>query len=187
MTFGLLSLASSVPGATSFNGGLKQTNTVSPFGPGCYLFMNFIKSASEIQYLSPPTDPTWPKFPAIELDANGYPTTLVAGTGGYFMGFTIPNATQYSQRWVLKWDGIGTVIPANFNATVNLTQSNRLEFTNNDTGVLWTSCTIFVQAFSNSPNHVTNLRMCRKIDEALMDAGQLVFPDHLTLMKSAKP
>lgn len=181
------SASSQQPVIPGFNGGLKQVNTVSPFGPGCYLFMNFIKSASEIQYLSPPTDATWPKLPALELDADGYPTTLVAGTGGYFMNFTIPNATQYSQRWVLKWDGVGTVIPANFNATTNLTASNRLEFTNNDTSANWTSCAIFVQAFSNSPNHVTNLRMCRKIDEALMDAGQIVFPDHLTLMKSAKP
>lgn len=179
--------ASSQPVTPGFNGGLKQTNTVSPFGPGCYMFINFIKSGSELQYLNPPTDTSLPKVPSLELDADGYPTTLVAGTGGYGTAFTLPNATQYAGRWVLKWDGTGTVTPGNFNFTTNLTQSNRVEFTNNDTSPSWTSCTIFIQAFSNAPNYVKNLRMCRLIDEALMDAGQLIYPDHLTLMKSSKP
>lgn len=146
-----------------------------------------MKTGANIQYLSTPTSPTAPTVPIIELDSNGYPTTLVAGTGGYFTTFSIPNMATYSGKWVIKWLGTGTVAPQNFSRTITLSAANRVEFLNTDTGVPYTTCSIFVQAFSNAPNHVTNIRMCRIGDEALMDAGQLVFPDHLALMKSAKP
>lgn len=184
---GILLLGAASQAPAGFNGGKTEMNFLNIEGPGQYAFINFIKGASEIQYLNPPTDPTSPKKPILELDADGYPTSLPAGTGGYFMGMTIPTATQYSGRWVLKWDGTGTSIPANFNATINSTAANRVEFTNNETTGNWTSCVIFVTATSASPNHLKNLRLCRKIDEALMDGGQFIFPDHLALMKSAKP
>lgn len=185
------------PGSASsvspFNGGRTQTNTSSVVDPGVYYFINWMKNGSsnngaDINYLSAPTDPTWPGVPILELDANGYPQTLVGGTGGYFTGFTIPKAATYSGTWVLKWDGTGTVTPANFSFTTTLSMSNRREFTNLDnTQPNWTSCFIFVQAFSNAPNHVTNLRMCRAADEAAMDAGAVFLPEHIALMKSAKP
>ncbi len=172
---------------TGFNGGVTQTNLNNAEIAGQWIFINFLKGAQEVQYLSPPTDPAAPTKPILELDSNGYPTSIVAGTGGYGIIWTIPNASTYTGKWVLKWDGTGTVTPANFSFTTTLSVAGRIEFTNNDNTPQWTSGFVFVTATNASPNHVKNLRMCRIGDEALMDAGQLIFPDHLTLMKSAKP
>lgn len=181
------SASSQQPVTPGFNGGLTQTNTLGAIGPGGWFFINWIKGGNEIFYLSPPTDPTAPSAPIIELDANGYPTTLVTGTGGYGTNFTIPNANVYSGKWVLTWDGTGTVSPANFTFTTTLSTANRREFTNQDTATNWTSCFLFIQSFSNTPNHVRNLKMFRLADETAVNAGQVWLPEHLTLMKSAKP
>lgn len=180
--------------STGFNGGVTQTNTSSVVDPGIYYFINWIKNGSannggDLNYLNNPTDPTAPTLPIFELDANGYPTSIVTGTGGYFTGFTIPNNSTYSGQWVLKWDGTGTVTPSNFSFTINSgsSTSGRMVFTNNNNATNFTSCFIFITTTSAAPNNVRNLRLCRSADEAALDAGAVWLPEHIALMKSAKP
>lgn len=187
MTVGLLSFASSVP-ILGFNGGVTQTNSLSVQNGGQFIMANFIKSSQGIAYSAPPTDPTAPGNPIIELDSNGYPTTIVAGTGGYNTICQIPNGTQYSGTWVMKWDGTGTVqvsAPGLFQSS----SSGRFTFTNPDSSsVAGTRLQWLVVASSNTPNHVRNLRLCRLVDETGVDNGSIVFfADHMALMKSAKP
>lgn len=193
MTVGLLSFVSNL---TKFNGGLKQTGNPNTGAPGMYIFTNFIKGAAVLQWDSIPTDPTYTPFGLevfMPVDANGYPTSVPTGAGNFGTNFTIPNATQYAGKWVLKWDGTGTAGMRSFPFTPGpgfsgiSSSTGRFEFFNNDTGVQWTSASFFCSATAASPNHLKNLRLCRSIDEAAMDAGQVFFPDHLTLMKSAKP
>lgn len=196
MTIGLLSIASSGAGATSFNGGLKQTGNPNTGAPGMYIFINFIKGAAVLLWDNIPTDPTYSPFGSevfMPVDANGYPTSIPTGAVNFGTNFTIPNATQYAGKWVLKWDGTGTAGMRNFAFTAGpgfsgiSSSTGRFEFFNNDTSTQWTSAAFFCSATAASPNHLKNLRLCRSIDEAAMDAGQLVFHDHLTLMRSAKP
>lgn len=180
--------SSQQPVTPGFNGGITQINTLNAQNFGQYVFINFMKAAGQLAYNNPPTDTTAPGNPILELDANGYPTSIPPGVGAFNLSAAlIPNANRYSGRWVLKWDGTGTAVPANFSFTTNLTQSNRVEFTNNDISVNGTNASVFITATSVAPNNLKNLRLCRIIDEAAMDAGQVFFPDHLALMRSAKP
>src|SRR5437868_2447297 len=142
--------------APAFNGGLTQVNTSDAQSSGNFPFINFMKSAQEWDYTHPPTDPTAPQQPILELDADGYPTSIVAGTTGLVTVTSIPNSTEYSGTWVLKWDGTGTAVQVNFSNTPGLTTSNRAEFTNTDTTVGGTRCNIEITATSAAPNNLKN-------------------------------
>lgn len=174
-------------GGTSFNGGLTQVNALNAQAGGNFTFMNFMKSGQEWSYRAPPTNPSAPQQPILELDADGYPTSIVAGTTGITTVLFIPNATEYSGTWVLKWDGTGTSGIAGFSATITLTNSNRVEFTNNDTTAGGTRVVVNITATTTAPNQLKNLVLCRIGDETGLAAGQQFFPDHLAIMRSARP
>jgi len=176
---------------TGFNGGVTQTNTNCAQFAGQYIFANMVKMSQGISYTSPPSAGS-PGIPIIELDSNGYPTTEVSGTGGYNTIVQIPNALQYSGTGVCKWDGFGTIHVGAPGLSVSGTSSlgvpGRFTFTNPDTTATGTRLTWSVSAFSNTPNHVQNLRICRLADEAGVDNGTIVFfADNLAMMRSAKP
>jgi len=174
------------------NGGKSQTNLdgLVASGGGGPMFINMVKGWPQIQYQGTPTDPNVPQqFPIIELDTNGYPTTQVAGTSGYEIGgdCTIPGELTYSGDWVLKWDGTGTVTYGNVsNWSVFSSSANRIVYRPSGSR-LFISGVLSVSSFSNSPNHVRNIRMCRAVDETLMDAGELLYPPFKTAMQYAKP
>ena len=170
--------------AKGFNGGVTQTNAPNAQVAGAFPFINFIKTCQEIFYLRPPSDPAAPKIPILELDPDGYPTRMVDGTGGYGSVFSMPTAAEYGGNWVLKWDGSGTVIPANFSHRIITSGPGRVVFKRSGSGG---SPGFQVTATKPAPDHVRNIRLCRSVDEAAMDAGEQFYPDHITLMRSAKP
>jgi hypothetical protein len=170
--------------STGFNGGVTETNASNAQLGGVFPFINFMKTCQEIFYLRPPSDPAVPKNPILELDPDGYPNRIVPGTGGYGSVFSMPTAAEYADNWVLKWDGTGTVGLLNFSFRVITSVPGRILFKRN--GSDGSTC-FQVNTTKPAPDHVRNIRLCRSIDEAAMDAGAVFYPPHLAMMKSAKP
>jgi len=177
-------------GAAAFNGGRTQFNTQSLQTGGDFTFINLIKMSQGWAYNTLPPDTTVPALPITELDADGYVTSIVAGTNGVNTVFNMPTNTEYNGNWVLKWDGNGTLSLGSFAATtvsgslVSSAGSGRYVFTrDNDVG----SPGIDVLLTNASPNHVRNIRLCKSGNEAALDAGQMFDPQSLALFKSAKP
>lgn len=184
----------------SFNGGKTQTNAEGMLTAGMFPFLNLMLQATTSTYISPPTDPNVPRVPVTELDANGYPTSIVAGTGGVqYQSFYLFPTAIYSGVYVLLWDGGGTlVVPGNgsttgyipntgfsfSNLTSGNTLNNRFEFTLQADSV---ANSIQTTATSAAPNNVRNIRLYRKTDETLVNAGQVFGVDFLAKMRQAKP
>lgn len=179
--------ASSQPIIPGFAGGVTETNLDHAGAGGQFKFANFVKTGTGFAYNSNPTDPAAPRVPILELDANGYPTSIPAGTGAINTLVLVPNSVQYAGTWVVKFDGTGTLQISG--PGINVTNSTgRATFTNpTDVSAGGTRITLFIQSTAASPNHLKNLRMCQLADEAGVDAGTKVFfSDFLNLMKSVK-
>jgi hypothetical protein len=157
------------------NGGRTQVNS-NALADGLWYFWNLFKQASSWSYRANPTDTNAPRRPVIELDADGYPTSIVAGTTGVVSNFSLFPVASYSGVYVITWDGGGTLlVPGNGSTTgfipntgysfSNLTSGNgggRFEFTLQNDGV---GPSIAITATSASPNHIRNIKLFRKIDE----------------------
>lgn len=173
---------------SSFNGGLTQFNTTTPLVGNDYPWLNLVKASQAWSYNSSPG--SQPNVPIAELDDNGYPTEIVAGTNGVYTVFPMPINSQYALPWTLRWDGNGTLDFGNLNISnpsgslTSTTGSGEYVFTrgDNNSGLI-----TFRITDSDSSNHVRNIRLCKSAYVARLDAGEQFDPDSLALIKSAKP
>jgi hypothetical protein len=171
-------------GDTSFNGGKSQFNVNSVQDGGDFAFINLIKMSQGWSYNAPPIDPAAPRSPIIELDSDGYVTSIVVGTSGVNSVFQMPTKTEYSGNWVLKWDGTGAVAPTGFSFTKHSSAPGRIVFSRNDN---LGSPSVVVSSTNASPNHVRDIVLCRADQEAVLASGQIFNPDHINLVRSARP
>lgn len=146
-----------------------------------------MKYGSNWGYRVLPTLPA-PQVPIVELDPNGYVTSIVSGTTGVVSNITsFPTLAEYNGQWVLDWDGTGTL--AIFGRTVTTVSgslsSGPYTFTINADST--SAFTIGVTATSASPNHVRNIRLYKVGNQALLNAGQPFDLDTLTIVRSANP
>ena len=98
--------------ATSHNGGRSQCN---------FWFIELAKDYPFIDHKKAAVNPNYVAFTSrpqpSELDANGYPTTIV--NGGIYWIFSIPSQSQRSGNWKCRWTGggVGGSIYTNFSGS----------------------------------------------------------------------
>ncbi len=157
---------------------------------GCYPFMNFIKAWES---LAPGAN-----SPTV-LDSNGYPSgSLSANIGGII---AIPQ--NYSGSWVFKWTGtlsidlqFGILVSAgggfvtgggaggNTNTTIAGT-NGRVVFTITQSPFPATVNLFFIAGGTFSG--LSNIVLCRSGDEASVDAGGILNPDFLGVLRQLNP
>ena len=117
-----LSAALPSPSLARFRG-ITVSSTTSPttktnLDPGLGILLNIFQTASNWKYPTAPTTPNVPTIPLAELDSNGYPTAIVAGTRGAQASFALYPVEIYSGIYALDWSGNGTiVVPGNGSTT----------------------------------------------------------------------
>src|SRR5262249_12825774 len=151
---------------------------------GDYVFINLMKMSQGWSYNRPPSNPAAPPSPIIELDPDGYITSIVPGTNGVYTVFQMPTRSQYDGDWVLYWDGNGTLeIPfastpvSGVLTSVRGSGSYTFKRADDEAGTA-----IRVVATHSAPNHVRNIRLCKATNKPLLDAGQQFDPDSLALI-----
>jgi hypothetical protein len=172
--------ASVAIGQTNHNGGESQTN----FGGNSYIqFIDVVKQANNFTYVGTPTDANAPPIPLLELDANGYPTTLVAGVEGVQFYYPLFRVAEYSGVWVVVWKGAGTLglggnvaAAAGYSNPSSITSATdaggRFEFTRT-ADQLQPAVTIAATATSGAGTHIRDMHIFRKIDETQFNAGRI--------------
>lgn len=156
--------------AASFNGGRSQINLNDPNIGYEFPFLNHFKSASAWGK----RDNTGCPDPST-LDANGYPTSLLGGSG-INTGFFVPSQTQRPGNYVLGWTGNGTIdlsllsqTPAAGFSSSDLTSttgSGRYKFLPG-----MTSFNIGINAIG-SP-YISSIYCCHEDDETSLLAGNV--------------
>jgi hypothetical protein len=175
---------------TSFNGGRTQFNTKSVQHGGDYTFIDLMKMSQGWIYNRPPSDPKAPPSPIIELDPDGYITSIVPGTNGVYTVFQMPTRSQYAGEWILSWDGNGTLEIGSFATTwvsgglTTVRGSGSYTFKRADDGG---SPSIRIVATRPTPHHVRNIRLFKAANKSLLDRGEQFDPDSLALIRSARP
>src|SRR5262245_58756905 len=113
------------------------------------------------------------------IDAAGYPSRMASGAGTYatfVRGYLTDN-----DRWVLTWDGDATVTfsatTSGVTTTLSSSSSNRREYTITSASRPLLSNFTGQVSITAIPTGVSNIRIFRKSQESLLDAGQKFNPD----------
>lgn len=197
---GIFLLGAPAPAEFPFNNGVTQTNTLSTAAENGLQFLNVFKQSRSPLYLAPPTDTSAPRLPILELDTNGNPTEIVAGTGGFTRIFGLDSVAAYSGIWVVTADGEGEFSLNNgqlnpapgYGALNSITFTgvdNRYEFVRvSDDEVSNGKTALAVTSMSAAPNYLRNWKMFRKDDEALINAGvEILYPPYKEFMQEVNP
>lgn len=151
-----------------------QVNLWFPYRDIDFPFINVMKSSDRIWLANGATEDHFAL-----LDAQGYPTQMPSGASAYqtYTGIYLTD----NDHWVFTWDGVGTIsvqnITANVSASYDVLVPNRQEIAfTSETLAIGTSVGIGVQ-INSTP--VSNIRVFRKSQESLLDAGQKFAPHFL--------
>lgn len=180
----LVSLASADAGWFQLgkrNQGRINTNLWFPYGNVYAPFINIFRSADTTwrTQSGTPTEDYYNLF-----DANGYPTRMPSGAALYVL-FIRAHLTD-GVRWVMTWDGPNTglslsTVTAGTTLTQVDTSVNRREYTLTSAALPVNSGVIFQVSISaiTEGDHLQNIKIFRKDQEALLNAGQNWSPQML--------
>lgn len=157
--------APTAPGvAAKFNGGKSQVNLNLLQIGGDYPFLNCMKTAQAWSLIdnSGGADPS-------TLDSDGYPTSIT--NGGVYTVFFVPAQAQRPGKYVITWDGNGTIFCGNGGTNISGSKTStsgngRYSFLTNDTRLV-----VGISSIGNP--RISNLRVFHEDDEAALNSGQI--------------
>lgn len=177
----------------SHNGGRAQVNVTLPAPYYDYPFLNACKMATLPFTAVSATDDTWYQ----NFDSRGYPTQMPNGAGAVWHGDQIWIYGQTGDIWVLDWPGTATLTLTNSFVSGGFTETsinaNRKEYTftgsiaggNLVDGVYENSallCRLTISSMSPNAFAGGDIRLFRKDQESLINAGQVFQPGFISRM-----